>query len=144
MDKKFAKKFGEIITLSLLLITCASKNCTTQKNNVIANKDLVQKYNQYKLEQNKTKKVRLLGEINDTTIMYELNTCVMKNCKKLVKDLVKKLKAFLNIVPKTSPKYDKMNAIINEIEKVVNAQKLTELQYNKHIKNINNILATLD
>ena len=76
--------------------------------------------------------------------MYELNTCVMKNCKKLVKDLVKKLKAFLNIVPKTSPKYDKMNAIINEIEKVVNAQKLTELQYNKHIKNINNILATLD
>jgi hypothetical protein len=144
MDKEFAKKFGEIITLSLLLITCASKNCTTQKNNVIANKDLVQKYNQYKLEQNKTKKVRLLGEINDTTIMYELNTCLFKNCKTLVKNIMTKLKLILRIVPKTSPKYEKMHLIVNEMNILIETSNLTEKQYKKHIKNINNVLASIE
>ena len=144
MEKVFGENFGQMITLAMLLMKCASKKCTKQTANAVINKDLAAKYAQFKVEQNKAIKLRLLGEINESQIMYELNTCVMKNCKKLVKDLVKKLKAFLNIVPKTSPKYDKMNAIINEIEKVVNAQKLTELQYNKHIKNINNILATLN
>ena len=144
MEKVFGENFGQMITLVMLLMKCASQKCATQTANAVINKDLAAKYAQFKIEQNKAIKLRLLGEINESQIMYELNTCVMKNCKKLVKDLVKKLKAFLNIVPKTSPKYDKMNAIINEIEKVVNAQKLTELQYNKHIKNINNILATLN
>jgi hypothetical protein len=144
MDKKFAKKFGEIITLSLLLITCASKNCTTQKNNVIANKDLVQKYNQYKLEQNKTKKVRLLGEINDTTIMYELNTCLFKNCTTLVKNIMTKLKLILSIVPKTSPKYEKMHLIVNEMNILIETSNLTEKQYKKHIKNINDVLASIE
>ena len=144
MEKVFGENFGQMITLAMLLMKCASKKCTKQTANAVINKDLAAKYAQFKVEQNKAVKLRLLGEINESQIMYELNTCVMKNCKKLVKDLVKKLKAFLNIVPKTSPKYDRMHAVINEIEKVVNASKLTELKYNKHIKNINDILATLD
>jgi hypothetical protein len=76
--------------------------------------------------------------------MYELNTCVMKNCKKLVNELLKNLKAFLNIIPTTSPKYDKIRAIINEIEKVIKARKITEIKYNNHIKNINDILKSID
>lgn len=144
MEKVFGENFGQMITLVMLLMKCASQKCATQTANAVINKDLAAKYAQFKVEQNKAVKLRLLGEINESQIMYELNTCVMKNCKKLVKDLVKKLKAFLNIVPKTSPKYDRMHAVINEIEKVVNASKLTELKYNNHIKNINDILATLD
>jgi hypothetical protein len=144
MEKVFGENFGQMITLAMLLMKCASKKCTKQTANAVINKDLAAKYAQFKVEQNKAVKLRLLGEISKSQIMYELNICVMKNCKKLVKDLVIKLKAFLDIVPKTSPKYDRMHAVINEIEKVVNASKLTELQYNKHIKNINDILETLD
>ena len=144
MEKVFGENFGQMITLVMLLMKCASQKCATQTANAVINKDLAAKYAQFKVEQNKAVKLRLLGEISKSQIMYELNICVMKNCKKLVKDLVIKLKAFLDIVPKTSPKYDRMHAVINEIEKVVNASKLTELQYNKHIKNINDILETLD
>ncbi len=144
MEKVFGENFGQMISLTMLLMKCASQKCTKQTANAVINKDLAAKYAQFKVEQNKAIKLRLLGEINESQIMYELNTCVMKNCKKLVKDLLKKLKAFLNIIPKTSLKYDRMHAVINEIEKVVNMSKLTETQYNKHIKNINDILATLD
>jgi hypothetical protein len=144
MEKVFGENFGQMITLTMLLMKCASQKCAKQTANAVIDKDLAAKYAQFKVEQNKAIKLRLLGEINESQIMYELNTCVMKNCKKLVKDLMKKLKEFLNIVPKTSAKYDRMHAVINEIEKVVNARKLTEQQYNKHIKNINDILATLD
>lgn len=144
MEKVFGENFGKMISLTMLLMKCASQKCTKQTANAVIDKDLAAKYAQFKVEQNKAIKLRLLGEINESQIMYELNTCVMKNCKKLVKDLLKKLKAFLNIIPKTSLKYDRMHAVINEIEKVVNMSKLTETQYNKHIKNINDILATLD
>ena len=144
MEKVFGENFGQMISLTMLLMKCASQKCTKQTANAVINKDLAAKYAQFKVEQNKAIKLRLLGEINESQIMYELNTCVMKNCKKLVKDLLKKLKAFLNIIPKTSLKYDRMHAVINEIEKVVNMSKLTETQYNKHIKNINDILATLN
>lgn len=144
MEKVFGENFGQMISLTMLLMKCASQKCTKQTANAVINKDLAAKYAQFKVEQNKAIKLRLLGEINESQIMYELNTCVMKNCKKLVKDLLKKLKAFLNIIPKTSLKYDRMHAVINEIEKVVNMSKLTETQYNKHIKNINDILSTLD
>jgi hypothetical protein len=147
MDSKeqaFGENFGQMITLVMLLMKCASQQCTKQTANAVINKDLAAKYAQFKVEQNKAIKLRLLGEINESQIMYELNTCVMKNCKKLVTDLVNKLKAFLHIVPTTSPKYDRMHSVINEIEKLVKTPTITEIKYNKHIKNINNILKTLD
>lgn len=144
MEKTFGENFGQMITLVMLLMKCASKQCTKQMANAVINKDLAAKFAQFKVEENKAIKLRLLGEINESQIMYELNTCIMKNCKKLVKDLVNKLKEFLNIVPKSSPKYDRMHSVINEIEMLVKARAITEAKYNKHIKNINNILMTLD
>jgi len=143
MAEQFAKKFGEIMKLSLLLMTCASGKCKEQKENAIKNEELVKRYNQYKLEQDKAKKLKLLGEINDNAIMYELNTCVIKNCNTLVKNLMKTLKSILSIVPKTSPRYEKMHAVINEMEILIKKKKLTETEYKAHINNINKVLATL-
>ena len=144
MEKVFGENFGQMITLTMLLMKCAAQQCTKETNNAVINEKLAAKYAQFKVEENKAKKLKLLGEINKTKIMYELNKCVMTNCKTLVDDLLKKLKEILNIVPKSSPKYERMNAVINEIETVVNTPLLTEKQYNKHIKNINIILATFD
>ena len=144
MEKEFGVKFGQMITLVMLLLKCAAQNCAKETKSAAINKKLAAKYAQFKVEENKAKKLKLLGEINKTKIMYELNTCVIKNCKTLVNDLLSKLKEISNIVPKNSPKYERMIFVINEIETVINTPELTEKQYNKHIKNINDILATLD
>ena len=61
MEKVFGENFGQMITLAMLLMKCASKKCTKQIANAVINKDLAAKYAQLKVEQNKAVKLRLLG-----------------------------------------------------------------------------------
>ena len=110
---------------------------SVKKGEVIINQELKILIEKLELQ------IKLLGEINDNTIMYELNTCVIKNCNTLVKNLMKTLKSILSIVPKTSPRYEKMHAVINEMEFLIKKKKLTETEYKAHINNINTVLATL-
>jgi hypothetical protein len=148
MDEKLAKNFGEsfgkFISISILLMKCATQKCSMQTNKAYANKELIEKYNQFKIEQDKTKKLKIFGELNNNTIMYDLNTCAIKNCKKQVKDIIKIFKSFILIIPKTSPKYDKMHKIVSEIESIINSKTLTEKEYKNYIKNINDFMTTIN
>ena len=144
MDKDFATKMGKMVLILIPLIKCASEKCSKEKNNASANKEIIEKYNQYKLEENKATKLKILGELNDNKIIYELNICVIKNCKKMVKDIVKMIKNIVDIVPKNTEKSEKLQKLITNIENIIKSPKLTEKQYKIHIKNINDILATFN
>lgn len=144
MDKYFATKMGKMVTILIPLIRCASEKCNKEKINASANKEIIEQYNKYKLEENKGTKLKILGELNNNIIMYELNTCVIKNCKKMVNDIVKMIKSIINILPKNNEKSEKLHKLITNIENIIKSPKLTEKQYKIHIKNINDILATLN
>ena len=123
MDEKLAKSFGKsigkLLSVSILLMTCAIHKCPKEANIVKGNKEIIDKYNKFKLEQNKETKLKIFTELNNNSIMYNLNSCAIKNCKKLVKDIIKILKSFISVIPKTSPKYDKIQKIVYEIESLI-------------------------
>lgn len=143
MEKEVGKKIGDLITLSMLVMKCSYKQCTKQATTAIVNKELSEKYAQYKMEQNKSIKLQLFAELNNNIIMYELNTCIIKNCKDLVKDLINHARAFLDMIPKKNEKSEKLHIVLNEIENMISSTKLIEKNYKMHIKKIKGILATL-
>jgi hypothetical protein len=144
MNKDFPVAVGKIVTLSLTLMKCASENCNEQKNKAFTNEELIKKYNEYKLEQNKSKKIKLFAELNNNITMYELNKCAIKNCKKILKDIIKILKSIKTMIPQPTEKSVKLNKIIKNIETIINSPEITYEQYNKYVKIINDITKTLN
>jgi hypothetical protein len=144
MHPDFPEAVGKLVSLSLTLMKCASENCSEQKNKALSDKALVKKYNEYKLEQNKSKKIKLFAELNNNTIMYELNKCTIQNCKKILEDIVNIFKSIITMLPQPAEKSVKLNKIIKNIETIINSPEITEKEYKKYLKIINDIVKTLN
>jgi hypothetical protein len=86
--KDFGKLIGEFITRYMTMIRCASQQCSKEIIKAAADKDLIEKYSKFNLEQHKPTKIKMLFELSDNSIMYDINICAVKNCKKFVKDVL--------------------------------------------------------
>ena len=144
MNKIMPDAFGKLVSLALGLMICSKNKCNKQKAKVLADKDISEKYNKFKVEEDKATKLKILGEVYDNTLIYKLNVCITKNCNTLVKDVVKMLKSMLLILPEHGERAQKLKNIIDHIEIIINTPKLTEKKYKEHIKNINIILKTIN
>ena len=143
--KDFGKLIGEFITRYMTMIRCASQQCSKEIIKANADKDLIEKYSKLNLEQHKPTKIKMLFELSDNTIMYDINICAIKNCKKFVKDVLKSFDSYLTLLPKNSPIYNILNTIITKLKKMVNSKKpLTEKQYKNNIKEIKDLIKTLN
>ena len=98
--KDFGKLIGEFITRYMTMIRCASQQCSKEIIKAAADKDLIEKYSKFNLEQHKPTKIKMLFELSDNSIMYDINICAVKNCKKFVKDVLKSFDSYLNLIPK--------------------------------------------
>lgn len=149
MDNKEIKDFGKLIgvfiTKYMAMIKCASQNCSKEIIKANGDKDLIDKYSKFNLEQDKSTKLKIFFELSDNTIMYDINNCAIKNCKKFVKDVLKSFDSYLTLLPKNTPTYNTLDTIICKLKKMVNSKKiLTEKQYKDNIKEIKTLIATLN
>ena len=143
--KDFGKLIGEFITRYMTMIRCATQQCSKEIIKAAADKDLIEKYSKFNLEQHKPTKIKMLFELSDNSIMYDINICAVKNCKKFVKDVLKSFDSYLTLLPKNSPIYNILNTIITKLKKMVNSKKpLTEKQYKNNIKEIKDLIKTLN
>ena len=143
--KDFGKLIGEFITRYMTMIKCASQQCSKEIIKAAADKDLIEKYSKFNSEQHKPTKIKMLFELSDNSIMYDINICAIKNCKKFVKDVLKSFDSYLNLIPKHSPIYNILNTIITKLKKMINSKKpLTEKQYKDNIKEIKDLIKTLN
>lgn len=142
--KIFSQTISKFLEQYLLLIKCASKNCETEVKKAIENKELYEKFNEFKLINDNKTKLKFFADLNDNTIMYNINKCALKNCKNFINDIIEIFKSFIDKIPKTSQKYDKLNKIMKEIESFINNKRLTEKKYKLYIKKIYGLLSTFD
>ena len=54
------------------------------------------------------KKDKLLDTISKNELLYNYNKCILNNCKKIFKN-------FLDKLPKSTPDYDKLHKMIDEL-----------------------------
>lgn len=143
MNKDFAKKIGEMMKISYSLIECSIKNCSEEKKKIMANKKTAALYIKYNTEQNIENKLKLLNKLNKNNIIYNYDKCVIKHCKNIFNDLMKILKSFINIIPETNPKRERLDKMIIELDILFNTSKLTKKQYKIYTKNITELLASI-
>ena len=143
--KDFGKLIGEFITRYMTMIKCATQHCSNEIIKAKEDKDLIEKYSKFNLEQDKPTKLKIFFEFSDNTVMYDINKCAIKNCKKFVTDVLKSFDSYLTLLPKASPTYNTLNTIITKLKKMVNNKKpITEKQYKTNIKEIRDLLKTLN
>lgn len=133
---------NKIMNASMSLIECSKKNCIEHKKKLMANKELYEKYMAYNKETDKTKKIQLLNELYKHNIMFEYNKCILKNCKKMFKDLMQITATIFENIPKTDPNYTKLNKIFEHYKKLINKPNLTIKDYNllqKYMIELSNI-----
>lgn len=147
MDDKVIKQFGELIskflTQYMAVIKCAIKSCSLEINQAAADKELVVKFTNANLEQDKTAKMKMLLELSNKRAIYNINICAIKNCKNCIEDLIITFQEYLAIIPKSSPKYKTIEKIITEIEKIFKSKTLNYELYNKKINHIKKLITTL-
>lgn len=144
MDKDFAKKIGEMMKISFELMECSKKNCSEEKKKIMADKKTADLYLKYNLEKNKENKLKLLNALSKNNIIFEYDKCVIKHCKKIFNDLMKIIKSFVDILPKSNPKRDKIYKMAGELETLFNTSVLTKKQYKIYTKNIIELLDSIN
>ena len=134
---------SKFLTEYMLIFRCAAQSCSKEITKTTRNKKLTDQYTKFKLEQDNSAKLKILLELSENNIMYDVNSCVIKNCKKFVNDIIKTFKSYLTIISKTNPKHNILENIIFEIESLIDTTALTKKQYTLKIKKINSLISTL-
>lgn len=141
--KDLGKLIGVFMTKYMTMIKCASQHCVKEASKVTTDKDLIEKYSKFQLEQHKPTKLKIFFDLNDNTTMYNINNCAIKNCRKFVNDVLKTFDSYLKILPNNSQIYTKLNTIITILKKMVNSKKpITEKEYKDNIKEIKTLIGT--
>jgi uncharacterized protein YqgQ len=144
MSKEFSEKMGEMIKIMFELNECAKKNCSSEKNNIMANKKTAELYIKYTTETNNENKIKLLNQIYKNNIIHDYNKCMIKNCKTIYNDIIKFLRS-LNIATSQDNKINEdIETMINEIEKLYNKSNLTKKDYNTISKNIVTLMTSIN
>ena len=142
-NKKFNQNISKLMKKTAELATCYSNKCGVLKNKLEEDKDYMTTIIQSITMNKSKKKDKLLDKLSKNELLYNYNKCILKNCKKIYKNLLNIIKINLNILPKTYPKYKEMIYYISELEKLINSKTLLTKEENKlFIKNSHNLMST--
>ena len=142
-NKKFNQNISKLMKKTAELATCYSNKCGVLKNKLQEDKDYMSSIIQSITMNKSKKKDKLLDKLSKNELLYNYNKCILKNCKKIYKNLLNIIKINLNILPKTYPKYKEMIYYISELEKLINSKTLLTKEENKlFIKNSHNLMST--
>jgi hypothetical protein len=143
MDKEFSEKIGEMMKIMFEISECSKKNCSAEKNKMMANKKTAELYNKYNRETNHENKIKLLNQIYKNNLIYKYNKCVVKHCKKIFNDYINFFRSFISIIPDSNSKRAKLENMITEIEKIFINDNLSKSQYKIYTKNIAELMSSI-
>ena len=140
MDNTQAKKIGEIMSILYSLTECSKKNCLKEKQAIEKNKDLIAKKAKLSLTTDVNEKAKILTELSKNNIIYKYDKCVFKYCKEIFKNLIKMFKTLASNIPKTNPKDNAIDKIINELDIIFNKSNYTKKDHKLFITNFTQIM----
>lgn len=117
----------------MLLAKCSKDNCLEQKKRLESNKILFEKYKHVKNEPDKQKRNKIINELHKDNIIYEYDKCIIKNCKKMYKDIITIIQKYVDSLPHNNPRHLKINTILKELDKLINKPNFTKKEYVKFL-----------
>ena len=145
MNKSEAFDLKEMFSIALKMMECSNKHCSNQKKKIMNNKETADLYMRYKLEQDAAKKMKLFNELNKKNLLYKYDTCIIKHCKVIMKELIAIIKVIIDKMPKNNPDYDKLHKMIATINAIIDTpRQISKKQYDTYIKDMNEIMSSID
>ena len=123
MNKEFPKNINEMMKILFSLMKCSRKNCLEKKKKILADKELVIKYKQAELINDREQKIKVLTELGKNNLLYEYDKCVIKNCKRILIDLIGILNKNLKNIPNINSNFNKL---IKDNELILKKKDLTK------------------
>jgi hypothetical protein len=138
-----AKKIGEMISILLSVMECSKKNCIKEKQAIEKNKDLIAKKTRLNLTTDVNEKTKLINELSKNNAIFKYDKCVFKNCKEILKKLINMLKIIASDIDKTTPKYNTINKMINELDILFGRINYTKEDHKIFMTNFTEIMKEL-
>ena len=123
MNKEFPKNINEMMNIVFSLMECSKKNCLEKKKKLLADKELVIKYKEAELIKDREQKIKVLTELGKNNLLYEYDKCVIKNCKRILIDLINIFKKNMEYIPNINSKFNKL---IKDNELILKKKDLTK------------------
>ena len=123
MNKEFPKNINEMMNMLFSLMECSKKNCLEKKKKLLADSELVIKYKQAELIKDREQKIKVLTELGKNNLLYEYDKCVIKNCKRILIDLIGILKKNMKNIPNINSNFNKL---IKDNELILKKKDLTK------------------
>lgn len=123
MNKEFPKNINEIMNILFSLMECSRKNCLEKKKKLLADSELVIKYKQAELIKDREQKIKVLTELGKNNLLYEYDKCVIKNCKRILIDLINIFKKNMKYIPNINSNF---NNLIKDNELILKKKDLTK------------------
>lgn len=140
MDSTQAKKIGEMMRILFSLMECSKKNCLKEKQEIEKNKELIEKKARLNLTTDANEKIKLINELSKNNIIFKYDKCVFKYCKEILKNLINMLKTLASTIPKTNPKYNTINKMIEELDILFKKTNYTKKEHKIFITNFTQIM----
>ncbi len=144
MDKTQMKKIGEMMSILFSLMECSKKNCIKEKQEIEKNKDLVAKKARINLTTDVNERVKLINELSKNNTIFKYDKCVFKYCKEILKKIINMLKTIASNIPKTNPKYNIIDKMINELDILFKKTNYTKKDNKIFITNFTEIMKEIN
>ena len=145
MNKSEVFDIKEMFKIAFKMMECSKKHCSNQKKKIMNNKETADLYMQYSFEKDPAKKMKLFKELNKKNLLYKYDTCIIKHCKVIMKELIAIIKVIFDKMPKSNPDYDKLHKMIATINAIIDTpRQISKKQYDTYIKDMNEIMSSID
>ena len=85
-------------------------------------------------------KAKLINELSKNNTIYKYDKCVFKYCKEILKKIINMFLTIASNIPKTNPKYNTINKMINELDILFKKSNYTKKDHKLFITNFTQIM----
>jgi hypothetical protein len=125
------------------MVECANKNCSEQKEKIMANNNTATLYNNYNFEKNIDNKLILAEKYSENDIIYDYNKCRIKSCNKILINLMILFRSIIDTLSITDEKRGELNKMIVELEPLFKKKELTKEEFKMYVKNISILMSNV-
>jgi hypothetical protein len=125
------------------MVECANKNCSEQKEKIMANNNTAILYNNYNFEKNIDNKLILAEKYSENDIIYDYNKCRIKSCNKILINLMILFRSIIDTLSITDEKRGELNKMIVELEPLFKKKELTKEEFKMYVKNISILMSNV-
>lgn len=135
LNKNLINIFKMVAILSDM-VECAKKNCSEQKEKIMADNKTAALYKSYNFEKNINNKLILTKKYSENDIIYDYNKCRIKNCTKILNNLMILFRSIIDTLSINDEKRTELNKMIVELETLFKKKELTKEEFKIYLKNI--------